>query len=185
MEELIEAFSIDRVGKAGSRFDPEKAKWYNHQYLIAKSDEELAELWMPELRERGIEASRDFASKVVGLVKERADFVKDFWEHASFFFIKPDTNDEKMLKKRWKEDSPELLNRVSQLINNIEPFISSEIHDRVNDFLQENNLGMGQVMPLIRLALVGSGMGPGVTEMMEVLGKDESIRRINHLILYA
>ena len=181
MNELIEAFSIDRVGKAGSRFDPEKAKWYNHQYLVQKSDEELAELWMPELKEKGIETNAEFVTKVVGLVKERADFVKDFWEHASFFFIAPESYDEKMLKKRWKDDSAEMLNNVSRLLKNIEPFTSAEIHDRINDFLQGHNLGMGQVMPLIRLALVGSGKGPGVTEMMEVLGKEEAIKRINQL----
>ena len=182
IDELIEAFSIERVGKAGSRFDPEKAKWYNHQYLMLKSDAELADLWMPELKERGVATSIDFATKVVALVKERADFVKDFWEHASFFFNAPESYDEKMLKKRWKEDSANMLNNICNLLQNTEPFTSSEIHNRINDFLQENNLGMGQVMPLIRLALVGSGKGPGVTEMMEVLGKEEVIIRINQLI---
>ncbi|MCB2221498.1 MAG: glutamate--tRNA ligase [Bacteroidetes bacterium] len=182
MEELIEAFSIGRIGKAGSRFDPEKAKWYNHQYLIQKSDKELAEIWMSELTERGIDFSMDYISKVVGLVKERADFVKDFWENASFFFEAPESYDEKMVKKRWKEDTPEILIKVMQWIENIAPFTSAEIHEKMNDFLQKNNIGMGQIMPLIRLALVGSGKGPGVMEMMEVLGKEEVIKRIDQFI---
>ena len=183
MEEMIEAFSIDRVGKAGARFDPDKAKWYNHQYLINKSDEELADIWMTQLKQHGVEADREYVIKVVGLVKERADFVEDFWTHGHFFFEAPKEHDEKMLKKKWKEDSPEILQKFSEeVVKKANPFTSDIIHRQVEDFLQKNNLGMGQVMPLVRLALVGSGKGPGVTEMMEVLGRKEVIERIVRLI---
>ena len=145
LDELIEAFTIDRVGKAGSRFDPEKAKWYNHQYLMQKSNEELAQLWMKELEDKDVDASADFALKVVTLVKERANFVSEFWEHGSFFFVPPDSYDEKMLKKRWKENSPKVLNKVNDLIGEIEPFNAVDIHNGIDNFLQENNLGMGRL----------------------------------------
>lgn len=184
MDELIQSFTIDRVGKAGSRFDPEKAKWYNHQYLQMKDNLELAGLFMKELKKHDINTTVDFAVKVVSLIKERAAFVSDFWEQGAFFFLAPESYDEKMLKKKWKEESPEILRKFIDLTKDIAPFISENIHSRVEDFLKKNDLGMGQVMPIVRLALVGSAMGPGVTDMMEVLGKKVVIQRINRIMIH-
>lgn len=182
MDELIEAFSIDRVGKSGSRFDPEKAKWYNHQYLVKKDDRELAVMFQPMLRQKGFDFPDRYVASVIALVKERVNFVKEIWDQAWFFFEAPETYDEKMVSKRWKEDTPEVLGKFVKAMEPVNPFTSGNIHDQVVNFLQDNELGMGQVMPLVRLALVGSGMGPGVTEMMEVIGKEESLARINKAI---
>ena len=121
-------------------------------------------------------------AKVVALVKERVDFVKEIWEQAWFFFERPVDYDEKMVSKRWKEDTPEMLQQFVLAVREVDPFTAAAIHDRVGQFLQDQDLGMGQVMPLVRLALVGSGMGPGVTEMMEVMGKEETVSRIDQAI---
>ena len=111
MDELIESFSLERVNKAGSRFDPEKAKWYNHQYLQEKSNLELTQLFQPILKEKGIEATDEKVSKVIGLVKERVNFVKEIWDQSVFFFMAPESYDAKMAKKRWKENSPQILTK--------------------------------------------------------------------------
>ena len=178
MEELIQAFSLERVGKAGSRFDPEKAKWYNHQYLIKKEDKELANLFQPLLIEKGVHAEIQFVTKVVGLIKERANFVKDFWDQSFFFFGAPVEYDAKMVKKRWKENTPTILTSLIQDLKTIQDFNVVNMEAVIKSFLEKNELGMGQVMTALRLTLVGSGMGPGVMEIMELLGKEEVIRRI-------
>jgi glutamyl-tRNA synthetase len=182
MEELVEVFTIERVGKSGSRFDPEKAKWYNHQYLVQKSDPELAGMFQPTLNEKGLNFPDAFVAKVIALVKERVNFISDIWEQAWYFFEAPAEYDEKMVRKRWKENTPDILRRFTREMKMVDPFTSGAIHDRVNQFLEANELGMGQVMPLVRLALVGSGTGPGVTDMMEVFGKKESLERIQKAI---
>jgi glutamyl-tRNA synthetase len=178
MEELIQAFSLERVGKAGSRFDPGKAKWYNHQYLVNRSNDELAQLYQPILKEKGISANDDFVAKVVELIKERANFVRDFWDQSFFFFKAPAEYDPKMVKKRWKENTPQILQSLILELNAIQEFTAENIEVVIKAFLEKNKLGMGQVMTVIRLTLVGSGMGPGVMEIMELLGKEEVIRRI-------
>ncbi|MBC8488069.1 MAG: glutamate--tRNA ligase [Bacteroidetes bacterium] len=178
MKELIEAFSLERVGKAGSRFNPEKAKWYNHQYLIQKSDKELAKLYQLVLKEKGIDASDDYVAKVVGIIKERANFVKDFWDQSDFFFESPKEYDRKMVKKRWKENTPEILNSVCKELEIITEFTSENLEVKIKEFLEKNELGMGQVMTALRLTIVGSGRGPGMFDIMELLGKEEVISRI-------
>lgn len=178
MDELIQAFSLERVGKAGSRFDPEKAKWYNHQYLVEKSNGELAELYQPILKEKKIITDNQYVEQVVGLIKERANFVTDFWDQSFYFFEAPIEYDEKMVNKRWKENTPEILQSLMTEINAIQDFRVESIEVIIKDFLEKNELGMGQVMTAVRLTLVGSGMGPGVMEIMELLGKDDVINRI-------
>lgn len=182
MDELVRDFSIERIGKAGSRFDPEKAKWYNHQYLLIKTDEELADLFIPMLFEKEVNADREFVIRIVELVKERANFVKEFWDHAWFFFKAPEAYDQKMVKKRWKENSAELMHEFCVVVEKMDPFLSDDIHNRIETFLTNRNLGMGQLMPLVRLALVGSGSGPGVTDMMELLGKEVVLERIRKMV---
>ena len=182
MDQLIEAFSIDRVGKSGSRFDPEKAKWYNHQYLVLKSDRELAELFQPVLTGKGLDFTVDYVASVIALVKDRINFVEELWEQAWFLFEAPREYDEKMVNKRWKENTSDILRKFVAAMDSVEPFTSENIHEEVNQFLGVNELSMGQVMPLVRLALVGSGTGPGVNDMMEVLGRQESLARINKAI---
>ena len=182
MGELIKAFDLERVGKAGARFDPEKARWFNHQHLQLKPDDELAGLFQDILSQKGIDVSRELVVKVVSLVKERANFVNDFWEQASFFFEAPQEYDAKMVKKRWKENTPEILNKLILSFGDIETFDSGNLEAHIKNFLEKNELGMGQVMTALRLTLVGSGRGPGAFEIMELLGKEEIVRRIERAI---
>ena len=178
MEELIEAFSLERVGKAGSRFDPEKAKWYNHQYLVKKSNKKLTKLYQPILNEKGISADDKYVVKIVGLIKERANFVKDFWDQSYFFFEVPVTYDEKMIKKRWKENTVGILLAFLEEFEKFEEIVHKNMEMIVHSFLEKQKIGMGQLMMPLRLVLVGSGKGPGVIEIMELLGKKEVINRI-------
>jgi glutamyl-tRNA synthetase len=179
LQELIDCFSIDRVGKSGSQFDPEKAKWFNHQYLVRKSNEEIAILFQPYLTEKGIDTSDQYIMQVVDAVKDRVSLVSDFWEHAWFFFIAPEYYDQKMIQKQWKPETSELLTDFATEIMNSKQFTSEGIHDLINDFLNKKGIGMGQFMPLLRLSLMGSATGPGVTTIMEIIGKEESVKRIS------
>ena len=182
MDELIETFSLERVGKAGARFDPEKAKWFNHQHLQMKPDKELLSLFQNVLKVKGIEAKDDYVLKVLKLVKERVNFTNDLWEQADFFFIAPADYDAKMVKKRWKENTPEILTNLIKDLQNVVDFNAVNLEKTIKEFLEKNELGMGQVMTALRLALVGSGRGPGVFEIMEVLGRDEVGRRVEQAI---
>ena len=181
-DELIEAFSIDRVGKAGARFDPEKAKWFNHQHLQMKSDEELKELFQKILKEKGIEAPGEYVVKVIRLIKDRATFVSDFWEHSDFFFIAPVEYDVKMVKKRWKENTGDILANLMKALEKTDNFSAATLEPAIKEYLEKNELGMGQVMTALRLALVGSGRGPGVFEIMEMLGRQEVANRVERAI---
>ncbi len=178
MEELIAQFSLERVNKSGARFDPEKAKWFNQQYLRQKSDSELAALFMPILAEQGVKAEQAFVEKVVGLVKERAMFVKDLWPISSYFFLAPSSYDDKVVKKFWKENVPAILENAKQFLAEIEDFSHELVEKALHDWITEKQLPMGQVMNNLRLCLVGASMGPGVAQIASLIGKDETIRRI-------
>jgi glutamyl-tRNA synthetase len=178
MDELIQAFSLERVGKAGSRFDPEKAKWYNHQYLIEKNNAALTQLFQPMLKEKNITADDDFVSRIVGLIKERANFVADFWEQSYFFFEAPTVYDAKIVKKRWKENTAEILEAYMLKIKEITDYSFKNLDKAVRSVIEEKEVGMGQIMMPLRLVLVGSGKGPGVIEIMELLGREKVNRRI-------
>ena len=182
MDELIEAFSIDRVGKSGSKFDPEKAKWFNHQYLIAKSDDELAGLYLQILENKGIKPDYNFVKTICGLIKERASFVEDFWDQSFFFFKAPDSYDSKIVKKKWKENTPQILNEILNRFENIDTFVAENIENSIKDYLFEKNFGMGQVMNVIRLSLVGSNKGPDLFTIIELIGKKEVVKRVNSAI---
>lgn len=178
MKELEELFSIEKVHKAGSRFDLEKAKWFNQQYLRMQDDEELARLFIPVLEEKGIKSSFDSVVKVCHVIKERVNFVKELWDNGYFFFQAPQTYDPVTIKKRWKEDSPAVLTELGQRLSTIADFNHEEIEKTVHLFLEEKQLGMGVVMNALRLALVGKGIGPDMVTMMVLLGKEEVIARI-------
>ncbi len=178
IDELIAAFSIERVGKSGSKFDPEKAKWFNHKYLIEKPDELLTELYQEILEEKGIEANPDFIARVVSLIKERANFVKDFWEQSSFFFIPPNSYDPQVVKKRWKENTPEMMMQLLKIIDGVETFEAEILKAEIVAFVEKNEIGLGVVMNALRLVLVGGGFGPDLMKIAELLGKDEVIARI-------
>jgi glutamyl-tRNA synthetase len=178
MDALIEAFSIERVGKSGSRFDFEKAKWFNRQYLQQRPVEELAALFRPVLEEKGIRADEGFIVKVVQMVRDRVDFVKDVWDQSWFFFKAPETYDPDVVKKRWKEDTPAMMAEAADFITTIEPFDSVTIEYALKAWIEQKGYGTGQVMNAMRLCLVGASLGPHLTNIMEVIGKQETVRRI-------
>lgn len=182
MDELIQLFSLERVNKSGARFDPEKAKWFNHQYLVQKSNAELASLFMNYLNEKGIKSDLVKVEKIVGLVKERVNFVQEIWEQSFFFFTAPASYDEGTIKKAWSTETPDLMKKVLSFLPTIEPFNAHEIEIQLKDYINSNNLGMGKVMNALRLCLVGASKGPGVAEICEVIGKEEVIMRINKAI---
>ena len=178
MQELIEQFSIEKIGKSGSKFDPEKAKWFNHQYMQSKSDDELTGLYQIILKDKGLEFENSYVKNIVSLIKERANFVADFWEHSDFFFEAPTEYDAKMVKKQWKEDTSTQMKKLSCVLKNIEPFSSENTEKVVKNWINEAGLGMGKIMAPFRLAIVGMGKGPHLFDIIELIGKDETIKRI-------
>ncbi len=182
MDELIEAFSLERIVKAGSRFDPEKAKWFNHQYLVKKSGDELAARFTGELEQRDLIFPLPYISKALDLVKERAFLLTDLWEQAWFFFQSPSGYDEKVIRKVWKDDSASLLRDLSSSLAPVEPFTAGEIEPVLKNLTESREIGFGKLMNPLRLSLVGSNIGPGLMDIMEVLGKEEVLQRINRAL---
>jgi glutamyl-tRNA synthetase len=178
MEELIGEFSLDRIIKSGSRFDPEKAKWFNHQYIIQKNDTELAVWFEDDLKKRGIDCTNDYILKVVGLVKDRLFLLTDFWKEAWFFFQRPEKYDETVAKKVWKPETNGIINEVKEVLDGIEKFDHNNIETSIRTFVNNRGIGFGQVMNPLRLALIGSNQGPSLTTVMEILGKKEVKFRI-------
>ncbi len=179
MDELIEHFSLERVGKSGSKFDPAKARWFNHQYLIQKSDDELADLFLIDLKNRNIDVDHDFVKQIVFLVKERAEFVKDLWDQSFFFFQTPSSYDPQVVKKRWKAQTPQMMTDLLVIIAGIEDFKADIIKAEIVKFVEAGTHGMGAVMNALRLVLVGGGFGPDLMQIAELLGRGEVIDRIN------
>jgi len=182
MDELIAKFSLERVNKSGARFDPEKAKWFNHQYLIKKDDKDLAQEFAKILDEKGVSYDSQRVEKIVGLVKERVSFVHEIWDQASFFFEQPTSYDEATVKKFWKEDTGAIMNEVSEVIKGVDSYLASEIEPAIKNFINEKGYGMGKVMNALRLSLVGESKGPGVADICELLGRDETVSRINNAV---
>lgn len=178
MDELIEQFSLDRVSKAGAKFDYEKGKWFNHQYMQMKSDEELAALFMPVLAQHGIQADAAVVAKVIGLTKDRVNFVPELWEQVNFFFVAPTEYDEKSLKKRWKEDSPRHMQELSELLEGQEDWSAEALDNLVMPWIAQKEYGVGIVMNAFRICLVGAARGPHIWAITDVLGKEETIRRV-------
>jgi glutamyl-tRNA synthetase len=178
LEELVQAFSLERVNKSGARFDPEKAKWFNQHYLQAKSDKELTALYMEILKKNGIQTNLVIVEKVVGMVKERASFVKDLWEQSSFFFIAPKEYDETAKKKFWKEDTPKIVLMCLEILKQVTPFTSENTEKAIKTYVESNNLGFGKVMNPLRLAIVGAAKGPHLFDIFEIIDKKETIARI-------
>lgn len=183
MEELIKEFDLNKVGKSGSRFDPEKARWFNHHYITKKSGEELAVILKKQLEIKEIEHERFNLSEICELVKDRLNLTTEIYEHCKFFFEAPETYDDKFLKKAWKNDSPDILESAIKIIENCSEFKAESIENEIKTWLEKEQIGFGKIMPALRLALVGEGKGPGVFEIIEILGKQESVNRIKNLII--
>ncbi len=182
MQELIDGFSLERVSKSGARFQPDKAKWFNAQYMHHKSDEELASLFQPILKEHGVEVSDSLAGKAAGIMKERATFITDLWDLTSYFFVAPAEYEEKQTKKYWKGDNPARLREVREVLASIDDFSKENTEAVVGAWIHEKEYGMGQIMNTLRLALVGAGKGPGMYDVTAFLGKEECLRRIDSIL---
>ena len=181
LDELIEKFDLSRIHKAGAKFDPEKNKWFNHQYLQKQSDESLAVAFEKILVQKGIESSFLRLTHIVSLIKERANFVSEFWEMSDYFFQAPTTYDEKAAKN-WKEETPDLMKRLIEILNSIDDFTSINIENTVKNWMTENEIGMGKIMQPFRLSLVGALKGAHLFDIADVIGKEESIKRIEKAI---
>jgi glutamyl-tRNA synthetase len=181
LEELVAAFDLNRVHKAGAKFDPEKNKWFNHQYLIKQEDATLAKAFSPILSEKGFDVEESKITKIVSLIKERAHFVSEFWEMSDFFFLAPTAYDEKAIKN-WKAETPALMQELISVVEEITNFTSLNIETIVKDWMTKNEIGMGKVMQPFRLSLVGALKGPHLFDIVEVIGKDETIKRIEKAI---
>ena len=184
LEELVQAFSLERVNKSGARFDPDKTKWYNHNYLQGKSDVELIPLFRENLLSRGFDCAQpdSYLEKVVSLIKERATFVSDFWERSDYFFVAPTSYDEKAAKKQWKEDTPDILNQLISVLLAIKDFSSQNVETIVKSWISEQELSFGKVMPPLRLVLVGDMKGPHIFDIMGMIGQEESVSRIKNAV---
>jgi len=183
LNELIEAFDISKVGKSGAKFDAEKTKWFQHQYFIQKEDSAIAQLFVPVLEQHlGNSFDKDldlsYITKVVGLIKERGTFVNDLWDLGSFFFIAPETYDEKAAKKNWKEGTADLMLELSQMIEHITDFTSQNIENSIKEWITSKEIGFGKVMQPLRLSLVGALKGPHLSDIAFLIGRDETVKRI-------
>lgn len=179
MQEMIDLFSFEHVSKSGARFDYEKAKWYNHEYLINMQDEELTDqYYLPMLQQKGIACDRDKALKIVALVKSRINFPADLWEQSSFFFERPTSYDEKSLKKRWKPESPALLTELVEVLAPISNFDIEGTEKIVMDWIEAKGYNTGTVMNSFRITIVGAAKGPQMFDVTAILGKEETIARV-------
>ncbi|WP_177730946.1 glutamate--tRNA ligase [Flavobacterium inviolabile] len=181
LEELIAKFDLNRVHKAGAKFDPEKNKWFNHHYLVKENNASLAEKFDMILKEKGITVEKAYVEKAVALVKERATFVTDLYDLSDFFFAAPIAYDEKAAKN-WKEDTGAIMQELISVIENIGDFTSVTIETIVKDWITKNEIGMGKVMQPFRLSLVGALKGPHLFDIVEMIGKEETVQRIQKAI---
>ena len=182
MEELIAGFSLERVSKSGARFQPDKAKWFNAQYMHRLTDSELAVLYQPILRAHGIEVSDERAGRAAGIMKERAAFITDLWDLTSFFFVAPTAYEEKQARKYWKGDNPRILRELREVLAAIDDFSLEHTEQVVHGWIEQQGYSVGQVMNTLRLALVGAGKGPGMYDVTSFIGKEETLRRIDNLL---
>ena len=186
LTELVENFSLERVNKSGARFDPDKTKWYNQQYMQAKNDAELAGLFLMELEKHASinenKRSADYVEQVVGLIKERATFVSDFWELSDYFFVSPTAYNEKAANKQWKEGTTEIMNQLSGVLKTQSDFSSETLESNVKSWITDAELSFGKVMPPLRLVLVGDMKGPHIFDIMAMIGKEETLNRIEKAI---
>lgn len=181
MDELIEKFSFDHCSRSGAKFAYDKGRWFNHEYLQTTPDAELAQLFRPVLEAHGVnnaDFSDEYVTRVVGLVKGRINFVADLWEQAKFFFEAPASYAEKDIKKRWKEDTPQILTELVEVLKSLPDFSSAAAEPIVLNWVAEKGYHLGNVMNAFRLTLVGECKGPHIFDITELLGKEETIRRI-------
>jgi glutamyl-tRNA synthetase len=179
MEELIGEFSIERVHKSGSRFDPEKAKWFNHFYLQKQGNRQLALEFREILRARGFHHDIVELEVLVGLVKERISFLHEIWNETDFFFVAPVAYDETVIKKRWKAETPAQLTELKAVLEGIQDFTPAGIEQKVREWIEGRGYNTGAVMNAFRLVIVGASRGPHMFDIISWIGKEETIKRID------
>jgi glutamyl-tRNA synthetase len=178
MDELVQAFSLERVGKSGSKFDPEKAKWYNQQYLRTRDDAELADIFMVKLKEEGVDAEKAYVTSVCTLIKEKTQFTSEFWDFGSYFFQKPAEYDEQVIKKRWNENAERFFPAVADELSALSDWKAEAIEATFKSTAEKLEINPGHVMQLFRVLLSGQGGGPVLFEMTELLGQEEVVARL-------
>jgi glutamyl-tRNA synthetase len=182
LDELVQLFDLERVHKAGAKFDPEKNKWFNHQYFQREDNTKLAKVLSHTLVEKGINKPIETVTRIVGLVKERATFASELWNLSDYFFVTPESYDEKAVAKQWKPETAEILKELADVLQNTLDFTSANTESVVKAWIEQKELGMGKVMPPLRLALVGDLKGPHLFDIIELIGKDETIKRITKAV---
>ena len=182
LEELVEAFDITKCSKSGAKFDYKKGIWFNHEYILRKSNEEIADLFAPIVANNGVDESMERIKTVVGLMKDRVDFVKELWPLCSFFFIAPIEYDEKTAKKRWKDYSAQQMTELADLLESLDDFSIEGQEPVVMQWVEDKGYKLGDVMNAFRLALVGIGKGPGMFDISAFLGKEETVRGLRRAI---
>ena len=181
MDELIAKFSLDHCSKSGAKFDFEKGKWFNHKYIQEVADAELAEMFKPILVEKGVAVenySDEYITRAVSMVKDRVNFVRDLWDVTSFLFVAPTEYEEKAVKKRWKEDSPAVMTELVEVLRSLEDFSCAAAEPAVLGWITEKGYHMGNVMNAFRLTVVGECKGPHMFDITELIGKEETVKRV-------
>ena len=182
LDELVEAFDIHKCSKAGARFDYQKGIWFNHEYMLKKSNEEVANLFAPIVANNGVDETMERITQVVAMMKDRVNFVKELWPLCSFFFIAPTEYDEKTVKKRWKADSAKVMSELADVLEGIDDFSVEGQEPVVMKWVEEKGYKLGDVMNAFRLTLVGIGKGPGMFDISAFLGKEETLKRMRKAI---
>lgn len=182
LDELVQAFDIHKCSKAGARFDYQKGIWFNHEYMLKKSNEEVANLFAPIVANNGVDETMERITKVVAMMKDRVNFVKEMWPLCSFFFIAPTEYDEKTVKKRWKADSAKVMGELADVLEAIDDFSVEGQEPVVMKWVEEKGYKLGDVMNAFRLTLVGIGKGPGMFDISAFLGKEETLKRMRKAI---
>ena len=182
LDELVPLFDITKCSKAGARFDYQKGIWFNHEYILKKSNEEIAALFAPIVKAQGIDETMERITRVVAMMKDRVSFVKELWPLCSFFFVAPTEYDEKTRKKRWKEDSAQVMQELIEVLQGIDDFSLENQERIVHQWVEQKEYKLGNVMNAWRLALVGEGKGPGMFDISDFLGKQETISRMKRAI---
>ncbi len=182
LNELVEQFDIAKCSKAGAKFDFQKGIWFNHEYMLKKSDEEIASLFAPIVAGNGVEETLERVTQVVHMMKDRVNFVQELWPLCEFFFIAPTEYDEKTVKKRWKEDSAKVMGELAEVLEGIDDFSLENQEHIVLGWVEKKGYKLGDVMNAFRLTLVGIGKGPGMFDISAFLGKEETLRRLHKAI---
>lgn len=182
MDDLTRLFSIERCSKSGAKFDFEKGKWFNHQYIQTTANAVLAEMFAPYLEKHNVDVCSEYTEKVIALTKERVNLISEFWDQASFFFIAPESYDEKTVKKRWKDETPGQMSALSEVLEGLTDFSASNQETVVKQWIEDNGYNLGGIMNAFRLAIVGESKGPHMFDITETIGKDETIGRLRTAI---